>query len=172
MKEVLRYKEMYFDENMNQRYVFCKESKTQTELSKLEKDKEYIVDVKSLKEEKTHQQRKYFWALIRDIARNPNSPRHDDNELYCWILAKAKIDFYIVSVLENAYEKLKQSVRTIEIIETRKNNAGKKMLICRCFIGISQFNKKEMSDLIDLTIALAEQLGIETETYARVLKGE
>lgn len=172
MKEVLRYKEMYFDENMNQRYIFSKENKEQTELSNLEKDKEYIVDIKSLKEEKTHQQRKYFWALIRDIARNPNAPRHDDNELYCWILAKAKVKYCFLQVEEKAIEFLKHQVRAVDVVSSEINKKGNCILTVRAFAGISQFSKEEMSRLIDETVALAEQLGVETETYKRVLKGE
>lgn len=131
--------------------------------------KEYSIELSEVKSKRTIQQNKYFWKLVHEIASNENASRHDDWEMYCYLLGQAKAKYTYVSVIELGLEALKREVRALEVLsyETREN--GTKWANCRVFIGSSKMDTKEMGRLIDVTLAYAEELGIDTSYYADMM---
>ena len=138
-------------------------------LQRLEEGEEYLITIESKKAVRTHRQNSYLWALIGEMCRNPNAPRHDEWELYCWLLEQAKSKFIFVQVPEDAVERLRKSVRALEVLRYTKGPKGN-LAVCRVFEGSSKMSKKEMIVLIDKTLEVAEELGIDTTLYKEALK--
>ena len=138
-------------------------------LSKLNPDEEYLITIEPKQAVRTYRQNSYLWALIGEMCRNYNSPRHDEWEMYCWLLAEAKAKYIYVQVPSEAVESLKSSVRALEVIRYTEGPKGK-LAVCRVFEGSSKMSKKEMNVLIDKTLEVAEELDIDTSVYREVLK--
>lgn len=149
--------------------TFYFDSRSAIKLQRLEEGEEYLLTIESKKAVRTHRQNSYLWALIGEMCRNPNAPRHDEWELYCWLLEQAKSKFIFVQVPEDAVERLRKSVRALEVLRYTKGPKGN-LAVCRVFEGSSKMSKKEMIVLIDKTLEVAEELGIDTTLYKEVLK--
>ena len=138
-------------------------------LQKLEEGEEYLLTIESKKAVRTHRQNSYLWALIGEMCRNPNAPRHDEWELYCWLLHEANVSSNVLLIREDALDFAKRNFRAVDILQYRHEKKGT-YIVARCFDGTSKFTTKEMSALIDKTLEIAEELGIDTTLYKEVLK--
>ena len=138
-------------------------------LQRLEEGEEYLLTIESKKAVRTHRQNSYLWALIGEMCRNPNAPRHDEWELYCWLLHEANVSSNVLLIREDALDFAKRNFRAVDILQYRHEKKGT-YIVARCFDGTSKFTTKEMSALIDKTLEIAEELGIDTTLYKEVLK--
>ncbi|MGO5352384.1 hypothetical protein ACTQX5_02680 [Faecalicoccus sp. LCP19S3_E3] len=138
-------------------------------LQKLEEGEEYLITIESKKAVRTHRQNSYLWALIGEMCRNPNAPRHDEWELYCWLLHEANVSSNVLLIREDALDFAKRNFRAVDTLQYRHEKKGT-YIVARCFDGTSKFTTKEMSALIDKTLEIAEELGIDTTLYKEVLQ--
>lgn len=132
-----------------------------SELLKLDNGKIYSMEIKEPKSKRTLQQNKYMWALIREIAKKQYQ---DEMEIYISALEQANAKYTYILGLEEIQDELKKNFRAVKIVrpETFK---GKKIIVYKCFIGSSKFDKDEMSKLLDIVIGYAIELDINPNIY-------
>lgn len=127
-----------------------------TQLLKLDRSKKYLMEIKEPKDTKTLQQNNYMWALIDEIAKKQYQ---DEMEVYCQALEEANTKYTWLKGLKETKEELLKVFRAVKI--TRYDEDG--FAIFKCFYGTSKMNKKELSQVIDIVVSWANELGIPTQ---------
>lgn len=125
-------------------------------LLELDNTKIYSMEVKEPKSKRTLQQNKYMWKLINEIAR---VQEQDEMEVYCQVLEEANAKYTWLKGLKETKEELLQVFRAVKI--TRFDEDG--FAIFKCFYGSSKMNTKEMSELLEIVVSWAVELGIGVE---------
>ena len=143
--------------------------KNMIHIHKMKPNEEYVLTIENKSAARTYKQNAYLWALISEICREPNSPRHDEWELYLWLLKESKASYFYVQIPEEAVDKLKRTARALEVIKYNDTPKGK-LAVCQVFEGSSKMSRKEMNVLIDTTLSLADELELDTTLYREVLK--
>ena len=137
-------------------------------LSQLEIDNTYFVKFVAYKTKRSIEQNALMWELLTKIDHKINGERSNDAwKYYCIALRKAGAKTEILKAPVKASEDLKKVFRAIEILKYEGDYA-----YYRCYYGSSHMNTKEMSILIDCVLDMAESCGIETISWAEILKGE
>lgn len=131
------------------------------ELFKLDMDKMYIVEIKEPKSKRSLEQNKMLWQLIHSIAKKQ---QQDDMEVYCALLERADaLSDYIITAYDME-DDLRKCFRGVRFIRKQEVN-GKECNIYKVYIGSSKMNTKEMTELLDITLQMCAELGIQTEMY-------
>ena len=128
------------------------------ELLKMDMDKVYLCEVKEPKSKRSIEQNKMLWQLIHTIAKETHQ---DDMDVYCACLerADAKSDYIITAYdMEDDLRKCFRGVRFVR----KANVNGKECNIYKVYIGSSKMNTKEMTELIEITMQIASEFGIDT----------
>lgn len=128
----------------------------------------YTLDIKRVKSKRSLNQNSYFWALVNEIDYKINGHRKNNDELYCQLLEMAEIKFEYVQILAEALPMIKENFRAVKVVKHKQVN-GKEYLVCKCFYGSSNFDKEEMSRLIDVTLDYAAEAGVDTTFYKQML---
>lgn len=149
MKQIVKFVESY-----GKKFVF----KLTGILPKLDKNEEYILEVKSFSQDRSLEQNKMMWAIIQTIA---DMTGNDIMKIYLTGLKKLGVKTEYIIALPEAEERLKAVFRHVEIVDTRDYN-NKKMNVYRCYYGSSTFNTKEMTILIDYFQGIYYDLTEET----------
>ena len=131
------------------------------EMLKLDMEKLFIVEVKEPKSKRSLEQNRMLWQLIHSIAKQQHQ---DDMEVYCALLerADAKSDYIITAY--DMEDDLRKCFRGVRFIRKQEVN-GKDCNIYKVYIGSSKMDTKEMTELLDITLQLCAELGIQTEMY-------
>lgn len=135
------------------------------ELMKLNKDDEYSIKVDILKPKRSLSQNRYLWSLLGEIAVKMNSD-NDAESVYTMLIEKYSLKFDYIGCIPDAAETIKGLFRVVKLVEERDNYN-----LYKCFYGSSHYNKEEMAILIDGTLQLAYDCGIDTEYWKGVLNG-
>ena len=130
-----------------------------SDILKLDLSKIYQVEIKEYKHKRSIEQNKKMWALIHEIARATGD---DDMQVYCGILEKADVKSDYVITAMNMEEALRKSFRAVKFIRMQEVN-GKDCYVYKVYLGSSKMNTAEMSELLDITLNICGELGIETE---------
>ena len=129
------------------------------ELLKLEMDKLYICEIKQPKSQRSLQQNKLLWKLIHNIAK---ATYQDDMDVYCAILEKADaLSEYVITAIEME-DALRKSFRGVKFIRTQEVN-GKECYVYKVYLGSSKMDTKEMTELLDITLQICGELGLEVD---------
>ena len=123
-------------------------------------EKEYSLELKEVKSKRTLQQNKYMWALIHSIAHH-ESMNQDEVEIYSLALEEANSKYIYLMGTPEAEDELRKNFRAVRVVRPTVEN-GKEFIVYKCFIGTSKMDTKEMKKVLDIIIAWAEELGIET----------
>ena len=130
----------------------------------LSKNQEYAVTFDTVKRGRSLNQNSMLWGLIEEIVKNPNAQSQDKWEMYCYLLARSKAKYTYISIVEDGLKdfELAHGIRAVQVVgnETREN--GKKFVNCLVFLGSSQMDTSEMTQLIETTLDYAHKLGIDT----------
>lgn len=128
------------------------------ELLKLDMDKFYICEIKEPKSKRSLEQNKLLWKLIHRIAKETYQ---DDTEVYCAVLERtdALSDYVITAV--DMEEALRKSFRGVKFIRMQEVN-GKECYVYKVYLGSSKMDTKEMNELIEITMQVCGELGIDT----------
>ena len=126
-------------------------------LFKLDRDKEYQVEIKEYKQKRSLNANAYAWVLINKIA---NVMRLSKEEVYLNML-KHYGQSQVVSIVSEA--NITGYFKYYELIGTSILN-NKEFNHIRVFKGSSEYDTKEMSIFIDGIVQEAKQLDIETLT--------
>lgn len=128
-----------------------------TYLFKLDRDKEYQVEIKEYKQKRSLNANAYAWVLINKIA---NVMRLSKEEVYLNML-KHYGQSQVVSIVSEV--NITGYFKYYEVIGTSTLN-NKEFNHIRVFKGSSEYDTKEMSIFIDGIVQEAKQLDIETLT--------
>ncbi len=129
------------------------------ELLKLEMDKLYVCEIKQPKSQRSLQQNKLLWKLVHNIAK---ATYQDDMDVYCGILEKADaLSDYVITAIEME-DALRKSFRGVKFIRKQEVN-GKECYVYKVYIGSSKMDTKEMTELLDITLQICGELGIEVD---------
>ena len=126
-------------------------------LFKLDRDKEYQVEIKEYKQKRSLNANAYAWVLINKIA---NVMRLSKEEVYLNML-KHYGQSQIISIVSEV--NITGYFKYYEVIGTSILN-NKEFNHIRVFKGSSEYDTKEMSIFIDGIVQEAKQLDIETLT--------
>ena len=123
-------------------------------------EKEYSLELKEVKSKRTLQQNKYMWALIHSIAHH-ESMNQNEVEIYSLALEEANSKYIYLMGTPEAEDELRKNFRAVRVVRPTVEN-GKEFIVYKCFIGTTKMDTKEMKKVLDIIIAWAEELGIET----------
>lgn len=129
-----------------------------TELLKLDADKFYICEIKEPSSKRSLHQNRLFWRLVHLIAKETYQ---SDDDVYVAVLERADAlsDYIITAVdMENA---LRKSFRGVKFIRMQEVN-GKDCFVYKVYLGSSKMTTKEMNELIEITMQVCSELGIDT----------
>lgn len=129
-------------------------------------DGEYEIEIKSPDESKTNRQRNYFFALVKDIARVQDGNAKNYMNWYGILLKMAGIKVEGLKIKKVALDSLKTVCKYMVIMEDLGD-----WVIVDIYKGVSEMDKKEMCELIDVTLDFAFKVGAKTDAYYQ-LKGE
>ena len=136
-----------------------KREKILVEVSKLDSDKIYEVEIHDHIKSRTLRQNRLMWKLIRLIA---EVQLEDEMKIYIDALESADAKSEYLLALESAENELKKHFRAVKVVRPEIHN-GKKFIVYKCFIGSSKMNTKEMKLIIEILENWCAFLGIPTE---------
>lgn len=129
-----------------------------TELLKLDMDKTYICEIKEPKSHRSLEQNKLLWKLIHRVAKETYQ---DDMDVYCAVLERADaLSDYVITAVDME-EALRKSFRGVKFIRMQEVN-GKDCFVYKVYLGSSKMNTAEMTELIDITMQVCSEFGIDT----------
>ena len=128
------------------------------DLLKLERDKYYICEIKEPTSKRSLEQNKLLWSLIHRIAKETYQ---DDMDVYCAVLERADALSDYVITAGDIEKTLRKSFRGVKFIRMQEVN-GRDCYVYKVYLGSSKMNTKEMNELIEITMQVANELGIDT----------
>lgn len=129
-----------------------------TDLLKLDMDKTYICEIKEPKSKRSLEQNRLLWRLLHLIAKETYQ---DDWDVYCAVLERADaLSDYVITAVDMADE-LRKSFRGVKFIRMQEVN-GKDCFVYKVYLGSSKMNTAEMTELIEITMQVCSELGIDT----------
>ena len=129
-----------------------------TDLLKLDMDKFYVCEIKEPKSKRSLEQNKLLWVLIHRIAKETYQ---DDMDVYCAILERADaLSDYVITATDMG-EALRKTFRGVKFVRMQEVN-GKDCYIFKVYLGSSKMNTSEMNELIEITMQVCGELGIDT----------
>ena len=128
------------------------------ELLNLDNTKQYVISIKEPKSKRSLQQNKLLWELIHRIAKETYQ---DDMDVYCAILERADaLSDYVITATDMT-EALRKTFRGVKFVRMQEVN-GKDCYIFKVYLGSSKMNTAEMNELIEITMQVCGELGIDT----------
>lgn len=128
------------------------------------KDKEIHATLKAFKSSRSIEQNDMLWSIITQISDKVNGSHREEDlmNIYGILLQKANIKREYIRTLLQAKDILGQSFRAvIEVPNSRKIENGKETVGFWVYYGSSTFNTKEMTELIDIALDTATEVGID-----------
>lgn len=130
----------------------------------LKEGQEYQLELLKPKGNKSVAQNNTFWQVCREIAMRMDGDLHDLNEIYFNVLEYSGAKTYEITILKEAYDTFKKTIRHTKILD-EYNDKGNDYYVIQCFPGISTYNSRDMSKLLDYTLDYAEKIGINTDIW-------
>lgn len=128
------------------------------DLLKLDMDKTYICEIKEPTSKRSLHQNRLLWRLIHLIAKETFQ---DDFDVYCAVLERADaLSDYVITAVDMA-ETLRKSFRGVKFIRMQEVN-GRDCFVYKVYLGSSKMNTAEMTELIEITMQVCAELGIDT----------
>lgn len=128
------------------------------DLFKLDRNKTYICDIKEQTNKRSLDQNKLLWSLIHRLAKETYQ---DDMDVYCGVLERADALSDYVITGEDMEKTLRQYFRGVKFIRMQESN-GKDCYVYKVYLGSSKMDTKEMNELIEITMQICSELGIDT----------
>ena len=129
-----------------------------TDLLRLDMEKTYICEIKEPKSKRSLEQNKLLWKLIHLIAKESYQ---DDMDVYCAVLERADaLSDYVITAMD-MQDTLRKSFRGVKFIRMQEVN-GKDCFVYKVYLGSSKMNTAEMTELIEITMQVCGELGIDT----------
>lgn len=163
MRIIGKIKEVHrVDDEMVVSFAFDGDYKDRLELEAFA-DNLAVLQISKYEPKYSDQARKYFWELVDQLSR---AIGNDQQSTYQWLLTLAGVfDYRIEKVSDFLNEDKKYKV--VEVIRSwvdEEEGEYIPMIEAKCYLGMSQFNKKQLSHLIEITQAEAKDQGIDIWT--------
>ncbi len=155
MRTIARVKQVF--RNINKQMLLVENQQYDIDL---ETDKDYVFEIKEVKSKRSLQQNKYMWALIHELSHHENM-NNTEVEIYTLALEEANSKYIYLLGTPEAEEELRKNFRAVKVVRPTIEN-GKEFIVYKCFIGTSKMDTKEMTKVLNIIIAWAEELGIDT----------
>lgn len=113
-------------------------------------------------------QNRLLWALLEKMAEHFNAGRTGGvtaGDCYINMLEKFGSKYEYFMCIPEAVSTFKKEFRAVKEVERREYN-GKEMIMCKCFIGSSKYDSKEMTLLIEGVLDTLTELGIDDTIMA------
>lgn len=161
MKIIANYTRKLIDDNGNVEITFTVDNwafkRNVNDLTK----QPYSLDIKVPKSKRSLDQNRLLWEIIGQISKELNI---DDLDIYAYLIEKTNAKYDEIIVKAEAIERLRTMYRAVKVIRPTKEH-GESFVVARIYYGSSQFNTKEMTDLINHALDYANESGIVTELY-------
>jgi len=131
------------------------------------KDKEVTAVLKEFKSQRSIDQNDMLWGIITNISNHVNHSHREEDllNIYSTLLQRANIKREYIRTLPQAKHILDNSFRAVlEVPNSRRIENGKETAGYWVYYGSSKFNTKEMTELIEIALDLASELGVEDDT--------
>lgn len=121
------------------------------------RDKRLVIDCQPFREKRSDSANRYFWQLVDRMAKVLGVDK------WTWYLRCIREHgvFVDMSIDAEAIPRLQRQFRYIETFDDGYEGGPR---LVRCYFGSSQYDSREMAELIDGTVREAQELGIETLT--------
>lgn len=132
----------------------CRELKTQP----------YAIEISKPRSKRSNDQNALLWKIIHDIAEHEDGHLANDWDTYCALLESADAkhtDIVAPTEAEEEFRKV-QGLRAVKVLRPAQQDG---YLIYRLYPGSSTFNTKEMTNLIEVALDYASQIGLDTSYY-------
>ena len=116
------------------------------ELRELEIGKDYAIDIKPYKKNRSLDQNNLLWALLEQFAKETG---YDTWELYMWLIIESNIKVYTIEGISE-----KDAISNYRAYEKITDGCY------RVWNGSSKFNTAEMTQFIDFIMQKASEMGI------------
>lgn len=118
------------------------------------------VRLKPRKQAKSLKQNALLWATLHEMDKLLHGVPTEEGRvaLYHWALEKAGAEYDDVAVSRRALDVFAAHLADYRMMRILHEEGD--MVLCRCYPGVSQFDKKAMSRLLDVVLQEAEGLGI------------
>lgn len=127
-------------------------------LFELDQSKEYLMEVKEPRSKRSLEQNKLLWLLVHKVAKETYN---SDNDVYCAVLERADaLSDYVITATDIA-DDLRKSFRGVKFVRMQEVN-GKDCYVYKVYLGSSKMNTAEMNELIEITMQVCGELGIDT----------
>jgi hypothetical protein len=167
MKIIAQYNNLLYDENGDLIVSFkIKNHFSKAKFQQMDKESSYSLDFKLVKDKRTLQQNKMMWELCKELAMKINGDT-DINAIYCNAIERFSPVFIPVLTSLDNKDKLLSGFRAIKLLSVNNVN-GQQVGNFQCFVGSSNFNKKEMGMLIDGLLFLAEEAKLDWQYWKSV----
>lgn len=123
----------------------------------LSADGYYQVEVVTPRSKRNNEQNKMLWKLIHKIAK---ATQQDDMEVYAEVLERADAASDYIITEKEITDELRKAFRGVKFIRYQEVN-GKTRCIYKVYLGSSKMTTKEMAELLDVTQAMAAELGVD-----------
>lgn len=126
----------------------------------------YALEISKPRSKRSLEQNALLWAVISEIAEKQDGHLADDWDVYCALLEKANAKYTDIIAPVEAEEDMRKikGLRGVRIMRSLEQD-GREFYVYRLYPGSSTFNVKEMSQLIDVALDYAVQLGIDITYY-------
>jgi hypothetical protein len=160
MKIIAKFNDMYYTED-NEVIVSFKTNNFQSKARFKEMDKNvaYSIDFKPVPNKRTELQNKMMWELCKELAMKINGD-NDINAIYCNAIERFSPLFIPVLTSLDNKDKLLSGFRAVKLLSVNDIN-GQQVGNFQCFVGSSNFNKKEMAMLLDGLLFMAQEAGLD-----------
>lgn len=164
MKIIANFNDMYYTED-NEVIVSFKTNNVLSKVRFKEMDKNvaYSIEFKPVKSKRTIQQNKMMWELCKELAMKINGDT-DINAIYCNAIERFSPLFIPVLTSLDNKDKLLSGFRAVKLLSVNEVN-GNQVGNFQCFVGSSNFNKKEMAMLLDGLLFMAQEAGLDWQYW-------
>lgn len=109
---------------------------------------------------RTLEQNALLWATLHEMDKAVNGMPTEEGRfsLYYWALEKAGLEYDDVSMTREVFEVFRKRLDNYRLIRVLREDGN--TLYCRCYPGVSQFDKVAMANLLEIVLAEAQRLGI------------
>jgi hypothetical protein len=132
------------------------------------KDKEIHATLKEFKSSRSIDQNDMLWAIITQVSDKVNGSHQEQDlmNVYGTLLQRANIKREYIRTLVQARDILEQSFRAVlEVPNSRKIENGKETVGFWVYYGSSTFDTKEMTQLIEVALDIATEVGIDIDRH-------
>lgn len=130
-----------------------------------------VMTLERYRKKRSLDQNRMMWALLEIMANAHNGGRTGGVtawDCYLDMLEKYGARYEYLQCTKEAFPALKNMFRAIKVIEEREKDT----VMCKAYIGSSQFTIAEMTQMIDGLFDELAALGVEDDDEARYLREE